>query len=181
MVQIQSDEELVVAIQSGDISAFEQLVRRYQQRLRYFVRRFVASREDAAEVVQDTLFVLYQTIERVDTARKVKSYIYTIARHTAISHARRYNNDTRIDESMIGDDDVDVIDTLWNEQRKDAIKRVLNRLTPRYRRVIQLYYLNELSYKEVSAKLHIPINTVRTHLLRAKQALKRHLINYETD
>ena len=170
---VHSDEELVIAVQSGDIASFEVLVRRYQKRLQYYVHRYVHTDEAAEEVVQDTLFTLYQTIERIDTKRKVKSYIYAIARNMAISYMRRHQVEARIDESVVGGNDADVFDLLWNEEKVQTVRHALSQLSPVYRRALQLYYFDELSYKEVSKKLHIPLNTVRTHLARAKKALKR--------
>lgn len=176
-MQEYTDEELVIAVQSGDITAFEQLVRRYQRRLLYVARRIVLSHEAAEEVVQDALFSFYQTIERIDTARTVKSYIYAIARNAAISYIRTHHYESRFDELTTVDDDTDFVDALWNEDKKTEIHRALKRLSPSYRRVIQLYYFDELSYKEMSERLHIPVNTIRTHLSRAKKALKRYFIS----
>ena len=164
-MKVLTDEELVLAVQSGNIAAFETLVTRYQRRLQYYVRRYVDSPESAAEVVQDALFSLYQTIDRVDTARKVKSYIYTIARNVAISYLRTHHIERRLNEMIVQEEKTDF------SHIHDAVQQ----LPVSYRSVIELYYYDELSYKEISEKLHTPMNTVRTHLSRAKKLLKVYL------
>lgn len=175
MIQARSDEELVRAVQSGDIPSFETLVRRYQHRLLYYVRRLVPMEGSCDEIVQDALFSLYQTIDRVDTTRPVKSYIYAITKNKALSFLRSHHDMVRLDDVEIADDDIDLIDTLHNEDRKLSVKRALQHISPSYRTALKLYYFDDLSYKEMSKKLHIPLNTVRTHLSRAKTALKQHI------
>jgi RNA polymerase sigma-70 factor (ECF subfamily) len=175
MIQARSDEELVRAVQSGDIPSFETLVRRYQRRLLYYARRFVPVEGSCEEVVQDALFSLYQTIDRVDTTHPVKSYIYAITKNKALSFLRSHREMVRLDDIDVADDDIDFIDTLHNEDRKLSVKHALQNISPSYRTALKLYYFDDLSYKEISSKLHMPLNTVRTHLSRAKAALKQHI------
>lgn len=165
-----TDKELVVAVQSGDIAAFEMLVRRYQKRLHVYAVRFVGSHQSADEVVQDALFKLYQTIDRVDASRKLSSYVYTITKHTAISYLRSHRSLLRLNEMIAQEEKADF----------SHIYDAVDQLSASYRSVIKLYYFDELSYKEISSKLRVPINTVRTYLFRAKKLLKERLKIYET-
>lgn len=174
MIHERADEELVLAVQIGDITAFETLVRRYQARLHYYVWRFVGNPESTDEVIQDVFFKLYQTIERVDVSKKVQSYIYAIARNTAISYVRQNRPQARIDES-ISDDDVSLIDVLLNKEREKIVQNAVCTLSMMQQKAIKLYYFEELSYNDISKVLHVPINTVRTHLSRAKKVLKQRL------
>jgi len=60
------------------------------------------------------------------------------------------------------------------------VKEAINELDDIYRRVITLYYFDDLSYEEISKKLEVPINTVRTHLSRGKAQLRK-ILAYEND
>lgn len=167
------DEQLVQEIQQGDVLAFEMLVKRYQRRLFSFVFHILYDVHAAEEVVQDTLFGAYKTIYRVDTTKKFSSYLFTIAKNTAISYLRRQKQTISLSEI---EEQASEEETLYEElieaEKQHRVRESLHALEEKYRRVITLYYFNDLSYEEISQKLKIPVNTVRTHLLRAKQRLQ---------
>lgn len=174
-----SDETLVAAVQDGNIFAFEHLVRRYQRKLHSFVLHIVRDDQAAADVVQDSLINLYKTIDRVDTKKKFSTYVFSIARNTAISFLRAKRREVSLDDVVMAGEDEALFEELVQMEKQHTVGQALKRLDERYRKVIQLYYFDDLSYEEMSRKLRKPINTVRTHLSRAKAALRKLLI-YET-
>ncbi len=173
-----TDEQLVRAIQEGDVLAYEQLVVRYERRLLAFAYRIVGSHEASQEVVQDTLLAVYKTIDRIDTARKFSSYVYEITKHTAISYLRKQHHTMTLDESISIDGERAMYENLGRSETQAEIRRSVQSLPQKYRDVIELYYFDELSYEEIAKKLEVPINTIRTHLSRAKDALAK-LLPYE--
>ncbi len=176
-----TDEELVAEIQQGDVLAFEVLVKRYQRRLFSFVFRIVYDTHAAEEVVQDALFGAYKTIHRVDTTKKFSSYLFTIAKNTAISYLRRRKHTVSLDviEEQASEEET-FYENLVEAEQKHRVKEAINELDDIYRRVITLYYFDDLSYEEISKKLEVPINTVRTHLSRGKAQLRK-ILAYEND
>lgn len=179
MIDEKSDETLVSEIQDGSITAFEILVRRYQRRLLSYVHHRINDIDEVEDVVQESLFNVYKTIERIDTTRKFSSYIYTITRNTAISYLRNRKREVSLDEVQDLEDDAALYENLEASDRRQEIGDAIGRLDKKYKRMIELYYFEDLSYEEISKTLHIPINTVRTQLLRAKAALRKEL-PYET-
>lgn len=170
-----TDEELVRQIQEGSISAFETLVRRYENRLLSFVYRILKNEFDAQELVQDTFFKVYTLIDRIDTSRKFSSYLFEIAKNAAISRLRSRHAEIPLKDESVVETDEKIYEGLAQKQQAEAIRSAITKLPFRYRRVIQLYYFDDLAYEEISRKLKIPLNTVRTHLARAKAALRKHL------
>ncbi len=177
MTTERTDEALVSKIQQGDVLAFEILVKRYQRRLFSFVFRIVYDAHAAEEVVQDVLFGAYKTIHRVDTTKKFSSYLFVIAKNTAISYLRRKKHTVSLDviEEQATDEET-FYENLVEAEQKHRVKEAMNQLEDTYSRIITLYYFDDLSYEEISRKLKLPVNTVRTHLLRAKKKLKEVLI-----
>lgn len=168
-----ADEELVRSIQQGDVLAFEILVKRYQRRLFSFVFHIIYDVHAAEEVVQDALFSVYQSIDRVDVAKKFSSYLFTIAKNTAISYLRRQKQTVSLGEiEELASEEETLYEELIEAEKQHRVRQSLLALEEKYRRVISLYYFDDLSYEEISQKLKLPVNTVRTHLLRAKQQLK---------
>lgn len=176
-----SDETLIEQVQQGDIAAFETLVRRWQRVLLSFVYRIVHNDGLSAEVVQDAFLSLYKTIDRVDTKRKFSSYLFQIAKNIAISTLRKMKKTVSLDEiDSPVDEDVSLFERIVTGETQDRVRTAVLALPPNYRRVIQLYYFDDLSYGEIGKKLRLPVGTVRTHLSRAKVALRKKLSHEET-
>lgn len=167
-----TDEALVGQIQSGDVLAFEILVKRYQKRLFSFVYRVVRDQFASEEVIQDTFYNIYKTIDRIETNRKFSTYLFSAARNQAISYLRSIHKTIPITEQEI-DDDESIYEKLIAIEKKQTVNQALSKIESKYRRVLKFYYFDDLSYEQISSKLKLPLNTIRTHLKRAKDALKK--------
>lgn len=172
-----SDEDLVRDIQNGDIFAFEGLVKRYQQRLLAFCRRILNDEFLAEEVVQDSLFKIYTTIERIDTSRRFSVYVFEIAKNRAISVLRSQRKNVSLEDIVLASEDATFYEQIAQSEDTQKVRQAINKLNDNYRKVINLYYLQDLSYEEIQKVLKIPLNTVRTHLRRAREALRKVLEN----
>lgn len=168
---LESDRELILKIKSGDVLAFEVLVKRYQRPLYSFVNKIVKDDSQSDDVVQETFFKIYKSIERIDIDRKFSTYAFEIAKNTAISYLRSLKKYISIDQIEIEFEDTS-FDKLIADSQKEKVKKALLNLPQKYQEVIRLYYFSDLSYKEIGKKLGLPVNTVRTHLSRAKKSLK---------
>lgn len=169
---VASDENLVLRIKEGDISAFEILVRRYQKKLYLFVYRITEDSGLAEEVIQDAFLNLYKTIERVDTTRKFSSYIFQIAKNTAISYLRKRKIAISLKEVIeVAGEDETVYEKLVRKDTVNLLRQKLDKLPFTCRQVIMLYYFEDLSYNQIQKKLKLPLNTIKTRLRRAKLEL----------
>lgn len=169
-----TDEELVARIQEGEISAYESLVKKYQNKVFHFVSRIVFDRMTAEEVVQDAFFACYRSIHRIDVNRRFTTYLFEIARNTAISRLRSQKKTVPLDDNEIALDET-VYDYLGRKETQSIVHHAMRLLSSEHREIIQLYYFEDLSYEEIGKKVHIPLNTVRSRLLRAKEKLKAYI------
>ncbi len=167
-----TDAELVDAICEGDVLSFEVLVKRYQRGLFHFVHRMLRNQHDSEEVVQDTFFRVYRSIEYVDTTKKFSTYIFEIAKNNAISLLRKHKKHISLNQIELQDDEK-VYEEFARDELGNSVRRAVRHLDEKYRKAVVLYYFDDLSYEEVSKKLKVPINTVRTHLRRAKEELRK--------
>lgn len=175
----ESDESLLRAVKEGSVSAFEQLVLRYQNKLCSFVTYLIRDSIVAQDVVQDTFISLYKTIDNVDDTRKFSTYVYSIARNKSISYLRSRLRHVPLETAEHISDSEQPDATLMRNDEKQRIDLALEAIDAKYKKVITLYYFEDLSYEQMSKKMRLPVNTVRTHLRRAKTALRR-LLTYET-
>ncbi len=172
-----TDEEIVRDIQEGDIYAFETLVRKYQRKLFGFVHSFVADRDLCEDVVQESFLNFYTRIRNVDTGRKVSSYLFAVARNEALSALRGKKRHIPLEEANEVPDATDIEADLIRRERSTQVRHAVSKLDTKYRQVLSLYYYDDMSYQEISKRLRLPVNTIRTHLKRAKTALGRLLTN----
>jgi len=176
-VDTNSDEYIAALVQAGDKEAFGTLLDRYEAKLLRYGRKFLARQEDIEDIVQDAFVSAYQNIQSFDTAQKFSPWIYRIA-HNAFINALRKNSrgpliidfDTLISHPVYDDPHERERD---QKDMRASLDRGLEKLAPKYREVLALYYFEEMSYKDIAEVLGVPQGTVGIRLRRAKEALKQ--------
>jgi RNA polymerase sigma-70 factor (ECF subfamily) len=179
-----SDEELIERFQKGDVYAFEQIVHRYKDPLLNFVYHFLGDRIDAEDVVQETFLRVYRNKHLYRNIAKFSTWIYTIASNLAKTELRRRKRRRLFSISQTGDDNkgYDIPDTLQtadfqvDSNMKEAfIRKEIEALPVKFREVVVLRDIDELSYEEISDILKIPIGTVKSRVNRARLRLQKRL------
>ena len=172
-----SDEELVQKVQSGETDFFGILMERYQAKIFRYGRKFLSSEENIEDVVQEVFIKTYENIQSFNISQRFSPWIYRIAHNTYINALKKqgkgpvylFDFDTFVSHTVVDD-------TTSTEQEQKEMKIIVERglqeLPLKYREIIVLYYLEELSYKEIGDILQIPTGTVGIRLLRAKEMLK---------
>jgi len=122
---------------------------------------------------------LFKNIKNYDETKNFKAWLYKIATNTVYDYLRRKqkNNEFLIlDEiSELETNGQDHTYVLVGEEYGADLENALDKIEPHYKTTILLYYQQGFNYQEIAEILNIPINTVKTHLFRAKQALKKEL------
>lgn len=172
-----TDEQLVALVQKGNNNQFGVLVERYEEKLLRYGRKFLARHEDIQDIVQDVFVSSYQNIQNFDTTQRFSPWIYRIAHNAFVNRLKKntYNPLVLIDfDTMISHPVYEDPAPLEREQKemRVMIDKALEELQPKYREVLILHFLEDMSYKEISDILQIPSGTVGIRLKRAKQALK---------
>jgi RNA polymerase sigma-70 factor, ECF subfamily len=165
-------ELLVLRCKRGDAQAFTELVRTWERRLFFFIRRLVATEEDAWDVLQQTWLKVTQGIRSLNNSRNLPTWLYSIARRTAMSHWRGYYRE----QSHIAEkaELTGVADENENSEFENAerVAAALSRISLPHREVLTLHFLEELSLDEIAEVLGIPQGTVKSRLSYAKRALR---------
>lgn len=177
---MKSDEEIAVLVQKGDKEKFGLLMERYQAKLSRYGRRFLSSKENIEDIVQDIFIKTYENLQSFDSSQKFSPWIYRIAHNTFINELKRNSR------APINIFDLDTLvphpeyqNPLPEEKRQEEIKKAieegLDQLTPNYKEILILYYLEGLSYIEIADILRIPVGTVGIRLKRGREMLKANL------
>ncbi|MDZ7374052.1 MAG: sigma-70 family RNA polymerase sigma factor [candidate division KSB1 bacterium] len=179
-----SDEELIERFQKGDREAFEQIVERYKDQLLNFAYRFLGSRQEAEDVVQDTFLRVYRNRKAYRRVARFSTWIYTIAGNLAKTELRKRKRRKLFSISDLGfeEKDYEISDLTYNPEddvegtlKEEIIQKEIERLPPKFREVIILRDVQGLSYEEIALILRIPIGTVKSRVNRARLRLQRRL------
>jgi RNA polymerase sigma-70 factor (ECF subfamily) len=172
-----TDEVIVDQVRKGDTDAFGELVVRYEGKLKRYARKFLSREGDIEDLVQDVFIKAYTNIQSFDTSQRFSPWIYRIAHNTFVNELKRKDRSRLslfdFDEllpTLAAPETADA-DTL-NEELKCEMDTLLSALEPKYREILILHYFEDLSYREISDVLHIPITTAGVRLTRARKKLQ---------
>jgi len=155
------------------VSRFEQLVREHENALITFALRLSGSRSDASDLVQDTLERALRSFDSFTPGTNGRAWLFTILRHTFIYRCRRRRRD---DGDCIDDLQVPAPEpegpSAWDAVSPEQLALAIDSLADDFARVYRMHAIDALSYQEIAARLGIPMNTVGTRLVRARQKLR---------
>jgi RNA polymerase sigma-70 factor (ECF subfamily) len=181
MKDTQTDEEIAVLVQKGDIQVFGLLVERYEQKMLRYARKFLFGYHDSEDVVQDVFLKAYTNIQGFDPSRKFSPWLYRIAHNEFINSIKKrgreplpfFDPDTIFPHPVAADDPVK---DLNRAETAELLNKCLDKLDPKYRETLVLFYFEDLDYEAIAQVLQIPKSTVGVRLSRGKAILKQ-LIN----
>ena len=181
-----TDEKLIARFQDGDINAYNELVDRYKDRLLNFVFRYFNNREQAEDVVQDTLIKLYTHASYYKNIAKFSTWIYTIAKNNALTELRKnkrkrtdslWTNEGKPIEIEMKDESLER--TVHNKIAVEELNKYLDEIPENFRIAVVLRDFQELSYDEISKILEIPIGTIKSRINRGRIQLSEKMKHFK--
>ncbi len=165
-------ELLVLRCKRGENRAFEELIRLWEGRLLYYIRRLVATEEDAWDILQQTWMKVFKSIKTLNSPQRLSTWLYQIARNTALSHWRgRYRAEARME--IHGDAmEAEAPEASCRFDDAEQVHQALARVTLDHREVLTLFFLQDLTLDQIAEVLGIPSGTAKSRLFYAKRALR---------
>ena len=167
-------ELLALRCRRGDRAALEELIRAWEPRLLYFIRRLVRDEADAWDILQETWMKVVKGIRALSDPQSLAPWLYRVARNTTLSHARsrelphealENHPETLADDPACG--------ALLEFEDAEQVHRGLASLSLPHREVLTLFFLEDMSVEEVATVLDIPPGTVKSRLHYAKRVLRK--------
>jgi RNA polymerase sigma-70 factor, ECF subfamily len=172
------DNELVLRVIGGDHEAFGRIVERHQARIFYLGLQFLKSMEDAQDYAQEVFLRAYRKIDSFRGQVPFSAWLYRLAFNLAVNGyhvSRRRLAEASCDDLPIPSREPSPEARVLEEETAAEVRRVLARLPGAYNIVIRMHFFDNMSYPEISAATGLPVNTIKSHVFRAKRILRRHL------
>ena len=179
-----NDEKLVEQyIKDNNEHALETLVKRYLPIIYGFIRNYTGNRDNAADITQEVFVKVWKNIKKFDSSKSFKTWIFTIAKHTAIDWLKKKN---ALPFSMLDDADAEksfadsltdkspsILEKLSLKESSRELKMAIEQLPFGYSSVINLHINQEFSFREIAMILKEPLNTVKSRYRRGLIFLKK--------
>jgi RNA polymerase sigma-70 factor (ECF subfamily) len=165
-----------------NIEEFKKLFRLHYNGLVNFVNsRYVNDVDEARDIIQATFMKIWNGRDKIDVTSSPKSYLYQVAKNTALDHIRKYKSKVNV----VLEDDLERIDRVEEEVSKDAdsfylrtkIVEALSVLKPKTRQIFELHKFEGLTYEEIANHMEISKRTVESNIARALVLLRDELKN----
>lgn len=167
------DFELVRGCQKNDRLAQKKLYEMFYGRMMAVCLRYAANRDEAAEILNKGFLKVFMTIRSYEPSKgRLDSWIYKIILNTAIDHFRsefrHRNNVVEMEQAYYIGDQTDVL----HQMSADEIIRMIQRLSPAYRTVFNLYVMEGMTHVEIAQRLGISEGTAKSNLAKARKKLQ---------
>lgn len=179
----QEDVQLVTASKNGDQDAFSLLVQRYQRRVFNLVFRMLQNYEEASEITQEAFLAAWQGLPSFRGEARFSTWLYRIAYNCALKQLETRKRDKALQVALQAEQTTESNDPkdahLEMLDNQKMVQDQLSQLPPKYRIVLILRHLQDMTYEEMAEVLTMPIGTIKTHLFRARNLLKERLQTFE--
>jgi RNA polymerase sigma-70 factor (ECF subfamily) len=172
------DQTLVAQILSGRKERFRLLVKRHERAVHGLGLSFFRNAEDAADFTQEVFLKAFRNLSYFEGRSRFSTWLYRIAYNTAVNSVTRKKEYLSLaGEEYLNDGDTPER-TVLRSVIKDAVLDAVTGLPERYRVCVDLFFFYDRSYQEIEAITGFPVNTIKSHVFRAKKLLREKLEEY---
>lgn len=170
----------------GDQQAFAEIVALYQDKLYLMAFRMLGNRQEAEDVTQEAFLRVYRNLDRYDEGLKFSTWIYRIATNLCIDRLRKRKATYSLDAESVDHEGLDGYAVIPSDDRtpesemlltetQRIVREAIETLPAKYKSVMVLRYLHDLSLQEIGEVLDMPVTTVKTRVHRGREFLRKKL------
>jgi RNA polymerase sigma-70 factor (ECF subfamily) len=182
------EDALIEGLRSGVEQAYETLISRFQQPIYNLVYRLLSDPTEACDVVQEVFLKVFRNIGAFRGQSSLKTWVYRIAVNEAHNHRRwfgrhrrqevgldREEENNRSYQEILPDPGSSPFDSVLSHERHELVEQALATMNPIFRSVVVLRDIQDLSYEEIANVLQVSLGTVKSRILRGREALREAL------
>jgi len=188
----QYDFLLVEAALTGEEKAFAKLMSRYKDAIYFMLLKMVNNKNDAEDLTIEAFGKAFKNLHQYSPNYAFSTWLFKIATNNCIDFLRKRrgvyvsieNNQENGDNDSpikLRSTEPDPEEKLIRIQKAILMRRIVHRLKPRYRILVELRYFREYSYEEIAKELNLPLGTVKAQLFRAREMLFKMIESTEID
>ena len=168
------DFSLIKRILAGDDDSFARLMTYYKTKVFIFGKSFFKNETDAEDFVQEVFIKVYTHLHSFKGKSQFSTWLMRIAYTTAINSVNRRKEYLPLSDELIIADQMNISPEEQQIRKitKLAIKEAINELPEKYAICIDMYFSYDIPYAEISEMTGYPLNTIKSHIFRAKKILK---------
>ncbi len=172
-------EEIIALCKKSDRRAQEQLFRHFYGKMLAVCQRYIQDKDSAQEVLQEGFIKVFDNIKGYDSKGSFEGWVRRIMANSAIDAIRKVRKDTRLSDDVndfkfIPDED-ESDDWDLTALKAEVAMEAIQKLSPAYRTVFNLYVLEEYTHREIAEKLGISEGTSKSNLAKARMNLQSYL------
>ena len=182
------EQELVAELREGSNAAFTTLLATFERPIYNFVHRLLGHPDDVPDVTQEIFLKVFRNIGEFRGECSLKTWIYRIAVHEAFNRRRWFGRHRRLEVSLeerqegmsavadlLADPQESQYEQLLRRERREALERALLQVNEIFRAPVVLRDLQGLPYEEIATILQVNLGTVKSRILRGREALRQKL------
>jgi RNA polymerase sigma-70 factor (ECF subfamily) len=180
-----ADQLLLDGLRSGDEAAYEALIERFQHPVYSLVYRLMSDPADSGDVVQEVFLKVFRSVGSFRGQSSLKTWIYRIAVNEASNHRRWFSRrrgqevgldaeqpDGRTLNQVLPDPGPNPFELVVDQEMYSSIEAALQQIRPVFREAVVLRDVEGLSYEEIAEILRVSLGTVKSRILRGREALR---------
>jgi len=179
-----------IAKNGKDNQTFEQVYNKNYKQILYYVNGWVKNMTEAEDITAKVFIKLHKNFEKYDVYQaKISTYLHVIAKSMITDHYRTNHSDKYVNVNSFVDDDGKEIfqfvddstnDGIENDELSNSINTALSNLKPKYKQIAELFFVKEMTYKEISTMLNLKMGTVKGMINRCRAKLQEELKDVRT-
>ena len=176
MAHAELPAHVIESARSGDHAAFRQVVERYQAGVFRLALRMTGHETEAADLAQDVFLRIYRFFDRYDPAQPLAPWLYKVATNVVLNHIKARRTSRISLDAMASEPAAaapDAHDAAAEQETHRLVRAAVAQLSPNHRAAVTLFYLNELSLREMAQALSTSESTAKVWLFRGRHALKQ--------
>ena len=171
-----ADAELVERYLAGDMTAFDELMIRYERQIYRVCYRFVENRDDAMDLAQEVFIKAFEHLGSFRRESSLKTWLYRIAVNHCINHVKKHSQEFVEVTEHIGSLPASVQSRLEDREQREQLRRLVKQLPPKQKAILELRINEQLSYEEIARISGRSISTIKASVFFALEKLRK-LVN----
>ena len=168
-----ADNSLVERYLAGDMTAFDELMIRYERQIYRVCYRFVNNRDDAMDLAQEVFIKAFEHLANFRRESSMKTWLYRIAMNHCINHVKKNAREFVEITEGIGSTRSSVHSDMEERERREQFRTLVKRLPPKQKAILEMRINEQLSYEEIATMSGRSISTIKASVFFALEKLRK--------